>query len=74
MGSYASFFGGVDIHLRRLLPRQTTKLMRTAAILADPIQIKGFILCVTASGVENHEILLREEFLHSPALDERNLR
>jgi hypothetical protein len=72
--NYSAQFGGVAVHLRRLLPRQVNKLMRMATILAEPIQVRGFLLIVPLANMEHHEIIMQEKFLHDPVLDERNLR
>lgn len=72
--NYSAQFGGVAVHLRRLLPRQVNKLMRMAVIMSEPTQIRGFLLIVPVSNMEHHEMIMREEFLHDPVLDERNLR
>lgn len=72
--TYESLFGGVGVHLRKLLPRQVSKLMRMAVIMGEPVQIRGFLLVVPVANMEHHEQIMREEFLHDPVLDERNLR
>lgn len=71
---FSDQFGGVPVQLRRLLPRQVEKLMRLANVVAGPSQVRGFVLIVPVADIEQHDPILREEFLHSPVLDERNLR